>query len=517
MLQYNKPKKVSKIGLISCTSNFFNFGLRSIEAYLKNLGHEVFIINSVTKEDNPTSLLNSFQLKTLAERCFDCDVVGSSIISAHNLKRAEQVNNYLLENTKAKVILGGVPVILDPHYFLKFADYVCLGEGEVFFEKFLQSEDYSTVPGLGYKAGNGEVVLNSLPPLVNINNLPIPRFDFAKTYLLTEDKITSLAEDPKPLYVCCSRGYRIFSTRGCSFSCTYCANNKLNSIYAESGKIIRSIHPDKVIEELEYAKEIIPNLHQVYIIDDDFAARPKDEFEYLISEYQKKINLPCTFYSKWRTLTEAKLDIILKYKLKVVWLKLGLQSASLRMNKYYYKRPFNKKLFIEKCRLIISNNINLRLDMIFQNPYESVPDWIENLSFFRELGQGIALDRSSPKLILLNQFSLRFYPGTELYDRALNDGMIDRNYVNDVLLIRNKYNVGKMSMYSINMFSIDIVLLSLYYLLIANKANLLYRIFRNPFVLKFINWLCSNSLFKFCYSRFRLHSVFSKIKRRFLG
>ena len=95
--------------------------------------------------------------------------------------------------------------------------------------------------------------------------------------------------------------------------------------------------------------------------------------------------------------------------------------------------------------------------------------------------------------------------------------MIDRNYVNDVLLIRNKYNVSKMSMYSINMFSIDIVLLSLYYLLMANKANLLCRIFRSPFVLKFINWLCSNSLFKFCYSRFRLHSVFSKIKRRFLG
>jgi radical SAM superfamily enzyme YgiQ (UPF0313 family) len=203
-------KKVSKIGLFSCTDNFFTFGLRSIEAYLKSLGHDVLVINCVTKTDNPISILNSFQLKTLAERCMDYDVVGLSIISAHNLKRAEQVNNYLLENTKAKVILGGVPVILDPHYFLKFADYVCLGEGEVFFEKFLQSEDYSTVPGLGYKAGNGEVVLNSLPPLVNINNLPIPRFDFAKTYLLTEDKITSLAEDPKPLYACCSKGYRYF-------------------------------------------------------------------------------------------------------------------------------------------------------------------------------------------------------------------------------------------------------------------------------------------------------------------
>ena len=104
MMQYDEQKKVSKIGLISCTSNFFNFGIRSIEAYLKNLGHEAFFINAVTKEDNQTSLLNSFQLKTLAERCFDCDVVGLSIISAHNLKRAEQVNNYLLENTKAKVI-----------------------------------------------------------------------------------------------------------------------------------------------------------------------------------------------------------------------------------------------------------------------------------------------------------------------------------------------------------------------------------------------------------------------------
>lgn len=509
-------KTVSKIGLVSCTANLFTFGLRSIEAYLKSLGHDVIVINCVRKEDNPISLLNSFQLKTLAERCFDCEVVGLSIISAHNLKRAKQVNNYMLENTKAKVVLGGVPVILDPHYFLKFADYVCLGEGEVFFEKFLQSEDYSTVPGLGYKAGNREVVLNSLPPLVNINDLPIPRFDFAKTYYLTEDKITSLAEDPEILYTCCSMGYRIFSTRGCSFSCTYCANYKLKAVYKGSGRIVRSTHPDKVIEELEYAKEIIPNLHQVYFIDDDFTARPKDEFEYLVAEYQKKINLQCAFFSTWQTLTEAKLDIILKHKLKIDWLKLGLQSASLRLNKINYQRHFDKNVFIERCRRIISNNITLKIDMILQNPYEGVSDWIENLDFFKELGQGIALDRTSPKLIILNHSSLRFYPGTKLYDQALNDGIIDKNYVNDVLLTRNEYNVSKKSTFAVTMFSIDIVLLSFYYLLIANKANLLYRLFRIPFVLKLLNWFCSNSLFRFCWSHFRLHFVLSKTKRLFL-
>ena len=503
--------------MVSCTANLFTFGLRSIEAHLKNLGHEVLIINCVRKEDNTISLLNSFQLKALAERCFDYGVVGLSIISAHNLKRAEQVNNYMLENTKAKVVLGGVPVILDPKYFLKFAEFVCLGEGEIFFEKFLQCEDYSAVPGLGYKTENREVVLNSLPPLVNVNSLSIPRFDFANTYFLTEETIASLAEDPKPLNASCFKGYRIFSIRGCSFSCTYCANNKLKAVYKGLGTIVRPTHPDKVIEELEYAKEIIPNLSQVHISDDDFAARPKDEFEYLIAEYQKKINLPCSFFCKWQTFTETKLDIILKHKLKVVWLKMGLQSASLRINKSFYNRPFNKKVFIERCRHIVSNNITLQIDMIFQNPYEGVPDWIENIYFFRELGQGIAIDRSSPKLIQLGQGSLRFYPGTELYDRALNDGIIDKDYVNDVLLSRNKYNVSKKSPFALTMFSIDIVLLSFYYLLIANKANLLYRIFRKPFMLKFINWLCSNSLFRFCWSHFRIHSVFSKIKRQFIG
>jgi hypothetical protein len=154
--------------------------------------------------------------------------------------------------------------------------------------------------------------------------------------------------------------------------------------------------------------------------------------------------------------------------------------------------------------------------MILQNPYEGVSDWIENIDFFKELGQGIALDRSSPKLIILNHSSLRFYPGTKLYDQALNDGIIDKNYVNDVLLTRNKYNVSKKSTFAVTMFSIDIVLISVYYLLIANKAYLLCRLFRIPFVLKLLNWFCSNSLFRFCWSHFRLHFVLSKAKRLFL-
>ncbi|NQT06179.1 MAG: B12-binding domain-containing radical SAM protein [Candidatus Omnitrophica bacterium] len=495
--------KKKKIGLVSFTSNLFTFGLRSIESYLRKSGYDIFVIHCATIKDNPISLLNNFQLKILAEKCQDCNVVGISVISVHNLKRVQQVSSFLSKNTKAKIVLGGVPVMLEPHRFLKFTDFVCLGEGETFLKRFLETDNELEVPGLGYRSKDGRVILNELPQLIDLNELPIPRFDFKNTYTLFDRKFTSLEEDPEALHLSCNFGYRIFTIKGCSFSCTYCANNKLKDIYKDAGKNVRCIDTERVMKELEYAKTIIPGLSRVFFMSDDFTARSLDEFEKFIAEYQKRISLPFIFYSTFATFTEDKLKILLKYKANIIWMKLGLQSASERVNKQIYKRHFNRESFLDKIDLITSHNIDLKLDMILQNPYEKTSDWIENIDFFNQLGERLKQNKLAKRSILLNVYSLKFYPGTELYNTALTDETIKDDYVEKTLLTRSRYNYGRIYPYAPTMFSIDLLLLFFYYKLMAGKGRFVYRYMKNPKILGLLKKICSLEIMRLSYSFFK--------------
>ncbi len=115
---------MKKIGLITFTGDLFSFGIRSIEAYLRKLGHEVLTINCTSKEDNYINLLTEFQLRMLAEKCKDVDVIGISLISIHSTNRLKQVYDYLKGNCNSTIVIGGVPVTLNPRMFLEFAELV---------------------------------------------------------------------------------------------------------------------------------------------------------------------------------------------------------------------------------------------------------------------------------------------------------------------------------------------------------------------------------------------------------
>ena len=196
-------------------SNVYSFSTRSISSYVKSKGFAATTIHYHSgKDDDLFSLLSERSLEILYDQCRDCDVVGISVLSTHYLNRAIQINNYLKEKIKAPIIWGGVPVICDPSFHLQYADLVCTGEGEVVMADLLAGGDPKDIPGCSYKRGDGEVVTNRMPSLLDPNMMPVPYFDFKNTLILKGDSITSLEDDPKPLYSQSSKGYRIFPIRG---------------------------------------------------------------------------------------------------------------------------------------------------------------------------------------------------------------------------------------------------------------------------------------------------------------
>jgi len=418
-------------------SNVYSFSARSISSYLKSRGFGAATIhyNSGNVGDL-FSPLSDKSLELLYDYCKDCDVVGISVLSTHYLNRAIQINNFLKSRIKAPIIWGGVPVICDPYFYLQYADIICAGEGEAVMTDLLTGRDVKDIPGCSYKRENGEAVINNIPPLLDLNEMPIPYFDFENTFVLRRERMTSLKEDLGPLYLQSGKGYRIFPIRGCPYSCTFCSNNRLKSVFKASGPFLRSVKPERIIAELKKAKEIIPDLNKIMFYEDDFMVRKEDELKELLNMYSKEIALPFNINATIQSISEEKIDLVSNTGTKLEFIKVGLQAANKRVNKEVFKRYFDRDTYLQKLEMLTSKGIPIVLDVISDNPYENVNDKYESLLFYKELSRRLKRASLIDNPVTIMDHKLMYYPGTFLYNEALEEKIINDNYIDDILLSR---------------------------------------------------------------------------------
>ena len=109
---------------------------------------------------------------------------------------------------------------------------------------------------------------------------------------------------------------------------------------------------------------------------------------------------------------------------------MGLQTGSERTNKEIYKRFVPNEKFIEACKIVDKYNLPGYYDVIVDNPYENEHDLIETARVLLKI----------PKPYSLSIFSLCFYQGTELYERAVKDGInFDNPLEKNFLKYKHKY------------------------------------------------------------------------------
>ena len=128
------------------------------------------------------------------DEIYDCDLVAISSFSAQ-INEAYCVSARLRQRG-VKVALGGLHVSVLPDEALQHADYVFIGEGEAFWKQAVAE----------IEAGTAQRVWNSQDfPAVDVDNLPIPRYDL-------------LANRPY-------NRFTVQTTRGCPWRCDFCASN----------------------------------------------------------------------------------------------------------------------------------------------------------------------------------------------------------------------------------------------------------------------------------------------------
>jgi anaerobic magnesium-protoporphyrin IX monomethyl ester cyclase len=431
-----------RILLIDFSPAVFSNGVRSIAAYLREKGIHVDTLYLPQDRGSSFGTISDQKLEILHLFSKSFDLIGMSILTHHFFERVNQVSNFLKDKVTVPIIWGGVPVICTPEYFLEFNQFVCLGEGETFLhelsERIIKGISFLDADNLGYRDQKGRIHLNKVAPFVDLKKVPPSIFAVDNCYIL-RDRPVSFREAPEVLENdTADRGYQIHQIRGCPFSCTYCSNNAVKNKFKNSGKILRYPELEGTLQELEHGMKLVPNMKWVWFNEDDFFAQSRESIEMFCAQYNKRINLPILINATFLNMTPEKIDILIKSGIKFKQIKIGLQSGSQWTNKKIYKRIFRPELIKERLDYVFKNKIRIVIDLISGNPFESDKERCETASFLYELLNEVYYKDKDEirKYVYIMDHKLMFFPGTELYELALDKNIIGNNYIQEVLLQR---------------------------------------------------------------------------------
>ncbi|RJQ32453.1 radical SAM protein [Candidatus Parcubacteria bacterium] len=376
------------------------FGLGYLATAIRDK-HEVEVVDGIKDKITPDKFEKIIEGKNY-------DVIGIQIFTFHIPIAKKYIQAIKKISPSAKIILGGPHPSCSPaNIFGIFPDidWAFKGEAEIGLAKLLElisggktnEENLAIVPGLIWK--KGEVAnVNKQIFVDNLDELGMPSWDLLKpnTYPLSPHGGFFKNYPIAPIII----------TRGCPFSCTYCAGHLV------SGKKIRFRSIAKVIEEIKVLYHDY-GIREIHIEDDNFTMR--HELVYKFCDELKKNNLKITWTCpngvRLDTLTE---DLLFAMKSAGLYsISVGIESGSKRILKEM-KKSITKEKIKEKINLIKKCGLEVSGFFIIGYPSETRDDIMQTINFALELD----LKRAG--------FSLfKPFPGTEAADNLIKSGDLD--------------------------------------------------------------------------------------------
>lgn len=415
--------------LISPYGSLVNIGLRVLSACLLRAGHNTQMIFLPSAGEtssfllfNPSELYENQVIEQITELCADADLIGVTVMTNY-FSKAKQLTQALKKRLDVPVVWGGIHPTVRPEECLEYADIVVVGEGERALVELAnciaEEKSYKDVANLGYKATNTDVIVNPLRPLIqNLDTLPFPDYGPDNHYVLHEGQVQPLTPSLLRFYLMAESAtgepvYPLLATRGCPHRCNYCANDSYTGLY-QRWRHVRRRSNAGLIAEINAFRERFPFVREVALLDDVFVAAPTHKIVDFARLYKQKVGLPFYCIVSPLTINEPKLLALLDAGL--VRVSMGIQSGSARIQKFY-NRPMGNEAILKAAHLIheyANRMLPPVYDVITDNPYEETQDQLATLELLHQI----------PPPYKLLMFSLVFYPGTALYNKACADGLI---------------------------------------------------------------------------------------------
>jgi hypothetical protein len=150
-----------------------------------------------------------------------------------------------------------------------------------------------------------------------------------------------------------------------------------------------------------------------YFTDEDFFARHLDDLKDFAQRYGSEVGLPFMAMASPRDVTEEKMALAVQAGL---WkIDVGLESGSERTRREIFNRHIDDALQL-RAALTINKHAGVIVSyfLILGNPYEERQDLLDSIRFLLKM----------PPPFFLRAYNLVFIPGTKLFTRACEDGII---------------------------------------------------------------------------------------------
>lgn len=366
-----------KIALV-CLYLFDSLSISSIRNSLKAKNNDVFLIFFKNHRPNRSRIPTQKEIELLVEKIKEItpEIIGISIVSPY-IEIADMISKVIKDKLRTTVVYGGIHPTIMPEESLKYADMVCVGEGEDSFLELVERVKIGgrtdNIKGIWIKQ-NGQIIRNGYSIVNNLDSISFDCCDENRFYI-ENNKISRYAKDVidikdkffAPIHVFVET-YNIITSRGCPFKCSFCINGTIKNLSKDILKIRRR-SVDHVIHELIVAKKIL-NIKTVFFWDNIFTIN-KNWISEFRDKYAKHIALPFMIMSHFHYIDKELLVELKEIGLKII--QIGIQSGSEETNRIY-NRPFDRDKIIEKAKIIQESGVSPIYDLIIDNPFETADD-----------------------------------------------------------------------------------------------------------------------------------------------
>lgn len=312
------------------------------------------------------------------------------------------------------IVVGGVHATVAPEQVIRHreVDIVCIGEGEYALVELLDSIDKGRlkldIKNLWIKNEN-EIIRNPLRPLLQFND-EVPILDW------------TLYNDNNFYYPYEGKIYRrgsVFVGRNCPYSCSFCINNYLKSIYPikESGHS-RTKSISYLIREIAYLKEQY-NLEMLRFWDETFLAVPFNYLKEFAEAYKKEIGLPFTIETTAQTIKHENAKILAEMGCKSV--SIGVETSNEKLRAGILNKPIRNEAYNRCFEILSEYGLRKVANFMFFLPEQSVDDMWNDVNSCKEWG----IDHPSARI---------FYPyaGTSLREYCIEKNMVDTDMLREI-------------------------------------------------------------------------------------
>ena len=370
--------------------------------------------------------ISETMIQNLYNLCEGALLVGLTAFS-FDVHLVRSIYDGIKSKLKIPVAIGGAHPTVEPLHSSFAADYVCVGDGEIGIVQLASAlrdanergggdidwQDCENIFCSEYLKNNEAESKTIIGKESSVDTHTSPDYTFKSEYRINSDGIDQITPENCHEYM---HQYVTFFSRGCVYNCTFCS---MEALAEKSGynKRIKPKRVDQFIDELKVVRSKYPWAKRVSFYDPNILSNSKEDLLDILDAYKEHVDLPLGLSGF--TFNQVKEDVF------VACLEAGMTSVifGIETGSEETKKLLERVEKLDKVRRIDQLMQKLKkkyffivqYDLILDIPWESSKAKLETLRFFSTLKGYDYIDI----------FSLRFFPGTPLFTKALEDGIIE--------------------------------------------------------------------------------------------